>query len=961
MANKTISDLTSSIDSKDSDVLLIEDGSTTMKITKGALLQECSKEGHGHLISDIDTLQEALDDKLDYVILAPVATSGSYADLTDTPTIPTKVSELQNDNKYLVAVPSEYVTEQELKASIDDLADVAKSGEYIDLINRPFVIVEECGAKGDGTTDDTTAIQAAIDKANSEGGNVKLQGKTYLITTSLKIPSKFVFEGVEGKTRIKMSAGVNEPILTHTGTIAGKTIIQNMSLEGNETGTENHGIYINDYYSVIKNIEIIRCGGCGIKWHTTGATGTLVENRIENVKVRDCKGTSFAFGEADNNQITDGFLINCISKGTKTNKALMINSGAGWVVNGLHTYGHGLCTRVVEINNTFSTLIDNVYVEDFIERAIHLGKAQNNLNLSNITVRVEPSVDGAANKCVFYINKSSVLTYRPNISINNVVVENKNDGTTFCVDGDGTGIHVLMSNINVRGTGTKYKLASTTVEKMVYHTVYRQCNSIDNIITYDDNNGAATIQQLIDEASVTTHYVKLQPKVYEIETSIKPKSNVVLDLNGATLYLKNGVEKPMFKGDGVNTDFSNFTIMNGTLDLNQDNNHAGNESAGGIWLLNEDHLYFYNLTVLHAHRNIFNFYTCTDVKIKDVYCKDCGTNVSGNVNFYTYGASFERECKNIEIDNFNMTNIYGYGIHLRKTTQAVLKNIHFQNFARLDAKGSGTSIGITFTEADNVVLDNYTHINGDGLSIECNQSTNIVMNNLLIDSIKVPLVFGTNASDQSEERNQNIKINNLVITGTTSKSECALRLNYIYGMVIENFNIDKRLEILADIESRDIILKNGKFGMPIRKQCHDERFFFENVEFPTTNVNFPTVTLKKYSGRKINEICLPKISIEPGTYKQMHLGTEILSLRGTEPIFFKLLVYSHSTTEITKASFTEYMVILYGESTAVYLKELASVDGAEAKKVTVEVNNSKQGLKFANNTDTTLDVYVKTY
>jgi hypothetical protein len=127
MANKTISDLTSSIDSKDSDVLLIEDGSTTMKITKGALLQECSKEGHGHLISDIDTLQEALDDKLDYVILAPVATSGSYADLTDTPTIPTKVSELQNDNKYLVAVPSEYVTEQELAV---ELAKKSNSGHH---------------------------------------------------------------------------------------------------------------------------------------------------------------------------------------------------------------------------------------------------------------------------------------------------------------------------------------------------------------------------------------------------------------------------------------------------------------------------------------------------------------------------------------------------------------------------------------------------------------------------------------------------------------------------------------------------------------------------------------------------------------------------------------------------------------------------------------------------------------
>ena len=139
MANKTISDLTFSIDSKDSDVLLIEDGSTTMKITKGALLQECSKEGHGHLISDIDTLQEALDDKLDYVILAPVATSGSYADLTDTPTIPTKVSELQNDNKYLVAVPSEYVTEQELAAELIQKSDINHIHKYEEITGVPSI------------------------------------------------------------------------------------------------------------------------------------------------------------------------------------------------------------------------------------------------------------------------------------------------------------------------------------------------------------------------------------------------------------------------------------------------------------------------------------------------------------------------------------------------------------------------------------------------------------------------------------------------------------------------------------------------------------------------------------------------------------------------------------------------------------------------------------------------------
>lgn len=43
-----------------------------------------------------------------------VATSGSYNDLTDTPTIPTKTSELENDSNYLTSVPEEYVTETEL-------------------------------------------------------------------------------------------------------------------------------------------------------------------------------------------------------------------------------------------------------------------------------------------------------------------------------------------------------------------------------------------------------------------------------------------------------------------------------------------------------------------------------------------------------------------------------------------------------------------------------------------------------------------------------------------------------------------------------------------------------------------------------------------------------------------------------------------------------------------------------
>lgn len=43
-----------------------------------------------------------------------VATTGSYNDLTDKPTIPTKTSELTNDSGFITSIPEEYVTETEL-------------------------------------------------------------------------------------------------------------------------------------------------------------------------------------------------------------------------------------------------------------------------------------------------------------------------------------------------------------------------------------------------------------------------------------------------------------------------------------------------------------------------------------------------------------------------------------------------------------------------------------------------------------------------------------------------------------------------------------------------------------------------------------------------------------------------------------------------------------------------------
>lgn len=73
-------------------------------------------------LSDQTDLQTALNAKINTNSLAQVATTGSYNDLTNKPSIPTKTSDLTNDSDFVVST---------------DLATVATTGSYTDLINTP--------------------------------------------------------------------------------------------------------------------------------------------------------------------------------------------------------------------------------------------------------------------------------------------------------------------------------------------------------------------------------------------------------------------------------------------------------------------------------------------------------------------------------------------------------------------------------------------------------------------------------------------------------------------------------------------------------------------------------------------------------------------------------------------------------------------------------------------------------
>ena len=99
--------------------------------------------------------------------------------------------------------------------------------------------VKNFGAVGDGVTDDTVAIQTALET----GGNIHFPSGTYLITSSITISNGCILSGEGESTIIKSEADIC--FITNASNIT----IENMKMVGNDTNTA---------ISVFKNKQIIR-------------------------------------------------------------------------------------------------------------------------------------------------------------------------------------------------------------------------------------------------------------------------------------------------------------------------------------------------------------------------------------------------------------------------------------------------------------------------------------------------------------------------------------------------------------------------------------------------------------------------------------------------------------------------------------------------------------------------------
>lgn len=216
----------------------------------------------------------------------------SFLELTDTPVdmdgaagLPVVVNETETALEYGVAIPRTFT------ALTDTLAGYAEKTRHVIRVNEAEAALEaafagsgvypdEFDAAGDGATDDSIALQDAINYAQSNGVPLLLGSKVYRHTLTLTVAAgnPVVIIG-EGEQSVLFCDGNNV-----TGIVfnAGRSGIRDLTIRGNQTGAGGvspaggHGVDVNadDFVSIR-----VRWENIGL---ASGATSVVCLRGINN-------------------------------------------------------------------------------------------------------------------------------------------------------------------------------------------------------------------------------------------------------------------------------------------------------------------------------------------------------------------------------------------------------------------------------------------------------------------------------------------------------------------------------------------------------------------------------------------------------------------------------------------------------------------------------------------------------
>jgi len=266
-------------------------GGTETEILQSAVSDYLTLDNSQYLISGYLNEDQVLNltDRLVLKLYANV--SGTGTDVTVTLTMEGDYDSRLTINVLSSAFNLDRLSDVTITSPKDDevLAYDSESGKWINQTAAGKGCYNVCayGARGDGTTDDTTAIQNAIDAAAAAGGGVVVfpyPTNYYRVTGKITLPSRITLLGLGNRPLIYNDGDTAEPIFEAAGTSSSRKSnirIENLSIRNGTASTESYtsgkdGLFF-DY------VDGITISNCKI-YEIQGAYGLHIR-RSSNIRV----------------------------------------------------------------------------------------------------------------------------------------------------------------------------------------------------------------------------------------------------------------------------------------------------------------------------------------------------------------------------------------------------------------------------------------------------------------------------------------------------------------------------------------------------------------------------------------------------------------------------------------------------------------------------------------------------
>jgi parallel beta-helix repeat protein len=146
--------------------------------------------------------------------------------------------------------------------------------------------VKDYGAVGNGSTNDTVAVQAAIDAANAaNGGQVFFPAGTYNVQTALTLYTRVALQGVRDKSKVLFAGTQTSGIVANSRTAPS---IKDLILDCNASATLTYAVYIGaGSGAVVDGVTVTNqtlASSTGIVFDTAATDGRVVRSAFTSVR-----------------------------------------------------------------------------------------------------------------------------------------------------------------------------------------------------------------------------------------------------------------------------------------------------------------------------------------------------------------------------------------------------------------------------------------------------------------------------------------------------------------------------------------------------------------------------------------------------------------------------------------------------------------------------------------------------